>query len=300
MGKLINDEKFLEFKGETYTYGELHNLHYKKYKHYSEGEVINIYNGEILSIKDIKRFFQYSILELKENIKESHPEISKEKINYVANHIYDKQFKEQIKELSEKMESGDITEEEVILYWEIKTKGDKIEDIPTIWHPKNYIKINQDFLPNINTFSSEKYNLTESDKGKLFNLLYHITYNNQEKKESIKLNRELLSEILNTKSLSNIRTFMNKLEKNEILTREDKYTKSELNLIFNPLFVLKGREKELTYNLLKKFDKSFNRLLDNDLLKLIEVKENLNIVKVGIDIECIEEIEITEAEFKEN
>jgi len=298
MSNIFGDEKFLNFKDELYTYRELHELHYKGYSHYSEGNVTNINNGEILKIPEIKRFFQYSILELKENIKESHPEIAKDKINYVANHIYDKQFKELVKELTEKMDSGEITEEEVILYWEIKTKGEDIKNISAIWHPKNYIKINQDFLPNINTFSSKKYNLTEVDKGKLFNLLYHITYNNKSKKEGVKLDRGLLSEILNTKSLPNIRTFMYKLEENEILVREDKYSKREISLIFNPLFVLKGREKELTYSLFKKFDKSFNRLLNNDLIKLIEVKENVNVVKVKIDLECIEEI--TEGCIKED
>lgn len=276
---MINCNKFLKFKGENYDYKELHELHYKGYSHYNSGDVLNTATGEVIDISRIKEFFMYAIKDLKKVLKENIPELSKDKTNYVASYVMNKQFKGLMDALYLKIENNTIKDEELIVYWEIKSNGLKVEDIKNVWYPKNYIKINQDFLPEIN-------GLTDSEKGSIFNMMYYITYNTKEDKTVF--TRDILSNILNIKDINNIRKYMKKLEDNEILVRLNKNSKGNISLMFNPLFVLKGAEKELNYNILEYFPKSFSKIISLDVVKLIELKNKLNTITVEAKEECIE------------
>lgn len=280
--KYISDEKFLEFKDELYSYGDLHELHYKGYTPFQEGEVKNLKTGLILDISEIKSFYHYALIDLNSIIKDKCPELPSDKRKYLMNYMNDKQFKDWMTDIKLKLENGTATDEQIRQYWEVKSYGKPFEEIKQTWYPKNYIKVNQDFLLEIN-------GLTNSEKGKLFNMMYYITYNNKEDREHLMLDRQLLSDILGTTSMPDIRNYMKKLEQNEILVRIDKSKHKKITLMFNPLFILKGAEKELTYNMLKTFPKSFNKFIDVDVIRLIEAKERLNVVLAETELDCIDE-----------
>ena len=267
-----------------YSYPELHKLYFDGYVHYQTGEVKNYISGETLDISGIKGLFQYAIKDLNTLIQEKLPEIPSEQRKYAIKYMSDKQFKNFMEEMKVRMENGTATDEQVRQYWEIKDCGTEIQDIKRAWYPKNYIKINQDFLPEIKS-------LTEVEKGRIFNMMYHIAYNNKQN-ESIVLNRDLLSSVLGMDDINNIRKFMKKLEDNEILVRVDKHTKKTVTLMFNPLFILKGAEKELTYNMLKMFTKTFNKFIDSDIIRLIELKDKLSVVSIESEADCIEDREV--------
>lgn len=223
-------QPIFKFKDDEYTFKELFSMALTKKNIYQQGEVVNLQTGEIFDISEIYQ------------VKTKYYELLNDITNTVGN-IHDNRIRWAIEQeskentyniLKEKYDKKSITLDEMFDYLKLKKELDS-----NFLKNRSMFSISYDSYITLNIGERLPKDLKMVDKGRFYEMLYFLSYDNKLKKTPRKngraVKKEELMEVLELTNYNSFRKFMCNLAKLNVLTEVSTTNKTKV-VILNPIY----------------------------------------------------------------
>lgn len=267
MSRFLRDDEIFEFKNELYKYADLKDLRNKsKGDYFKSGDVTNTETGDYNDISQIETFFNDAIkIDINSKLVES-TTLMPSDIQEVNRKIMTKEYKDFFDGILEKMQNKTANYEEVMKYWETKKLFKNIEYKYSL---NNFVKMNSS-MEAINAMKVFSF----INRGRIAELVTMID-GKKFKDNNVYISREDLMSLLQFESKDALSKFLTSLEKHEIIKRNNRYNRNNIEFIINPFLFNRIEKVHLSTHLYELFPESFEKFLDLDVYYYFKtLKEN--------------------------
>lgn len=255
-----------EFKNHEYTLKQLITLRSTS-PLYQSGEVMDLNYGEVVDIQEIDRFKDRYIVELMDNY-------SKSKI------IKKHSDKELLKCLEKKYLEKTINSDDMWVYINLKKENDK-----SFLNGREVFSVKYDSFIILNIGEKLPSSIGFPDKGRFYDMLYFLSYNNEMKHSPRKngriINKEDLMECLELSNYSSYRRFINKMCKFNIIKELSTSNKTKV-IIINPVYV--NRNIRIDYTTYLMFKNDLQNFLTDEEIYYLELLGNKDEISCSYEI----------------
>lgn len=259
-------QPIFKFKDDNYTFKELFSMALTKKNIYKQGEVVNLQTGEIFDISEIYHV-KTKYYELLNDITNTVGDIHDNKIRWA---IEQESKENTYKILKEKYDKKSITLDEMFDYLKLKKELDS-----NFLKNRSMFSISYDSYITLNIGEKLPKDLKMADKGRFYEMLYFLSYDNKLKKTPRKngraVKKEELMEVLEFTNYNSFRKFMCNLAKLNILTEVSTTNKPKV-VILNPIYV--NRNIRIDYTTYIIFKEHIKKYLTEEEIYYIELLGN--------------------------